>query len=96
MDPTAIVVTILVALIGVGGGSLWHVHKRIDSAKEQCSKISDHVIIIETKLDIYLEHSGFDVQKVNKAIKENMEELKRNDKPTVGCIHIKELYKGGR
>jgi hypothetical protein len=59
----------------------------------QCDKINDREIIVETKLDMLLEIAGFDNHKVNRAIKEHMEELKKNSKPSVGCINIEELYR---
>jgi len=46
-------------------------------------------------VDMLLDHSGFDMRKVNRAIKDNLDEIKRNDKPSVGCINMKELYKEG-
>ena len=61
----------------------------------KCDNLRERITITETKLDMILDNSGFDVHKVNKAIKENMEELKKNDKPSIGCINTKELRKEG-
>jgi len=57
--------------------------------------LKERITITETKLDMILDNSGFDIHKVNRAIKENMEELKKNDKPSIGCINTKELRKTG-
>jgi hypothetical protein len=57
------------------------------------SKLSTRMTVVETKMDIYLDHIGFDVPKVNETIKKNMKELKKNNRPSVGCINIKELYR---
>jgi hypothetical protein len=40
-----------------------------------------------------LEIAGLDNRKVNRAIKEHMDELKNNNKPSIGCINIQELYR---
>ncbi len=94
MDPAiGVLLAIVICLIPVGAKIVTRMQKKFDEAQKHCNKISDRVIVVETKLDIYLDHSGFDIRKVNKAITDNMEELKKNDKPTVGCIHVKELYK---
>jgi hypothetical protein len=64
-----------------------------DELTDKFDKIKESQIVVETKLDIFLQHEGFDVPKVNKAIKEHMDELKENGKPSVGgCINITELY----
>lgn len=58
-------------------------------------KYGERLMYVETKMDIYLDHVGLDVRKVNGAIKTHLEELKKSNGPTVGCINTKELYKGG-
>jgi hypothetical protein len=88
---------VIVVAIGLFINSLRDLSKRMkegyDNTHGQCDKINDRQTVVETKLDIFMEHLGFDVNKVNRVIKEHMEELKKNDKPSVGCINIKELYK---
>ena len=68
---------------------------KCEEISNRIGKLTDRQTIAETKLDIFLDCQGFDIHKVNKAIKENMEELKKNDKPSVGCINTKELRKAG-
>lgn len=65
----------------------------LDNTHSQCDKIKDRQIINETKLDMLLDEKGFDIRKVNKAIKEHMDELQENNTPSIGCINIKELYR---
>jgi len=85
MDPVYILLSVVLALIGLGGKFLTDVYKR-------CHETREELVSLQTKMDIYLEHVGFDTQKVNKAIKEHMTELKQNGKPRVGgCIHIDQL-----
>lgn len=87
MDPAIVVLlAIVVCFIPVATKTVSQVQKKI-------SGITERMIKVETKLDIYLDHAGLDVRKVNKAIADNIEEIKKNDKPTVGCINVKELYK---
>ena len=87
MDPAIyILLAILICMVPVLAKTISDVRKKID-------RNSDRVIVVETKLDIFLEHTGFDLNKVNRAIKDHMDELKLNDKPTVGCINVKGLYK---
>jgi hypothetical protein len=86
MDPTYILLAMIVVLIPI-------VYKAFKDMSNHCNKVNNRVTVVETKLDIYLEHTGFDIGKVNKAIKENIEEIKQNGSPSVGCINIKELYR---
>jgi len=66
----------------------------IDQVQDNYERIKDNQIVVETKLDIFLAHSGFDIPKVNKAIREHIDELKENGKPSVGgCMNINELYR---
>lgn len=65
----------------------------MDNTHNQCDKIKEREIVVETKLDILLDDRGFDIQKMNRKIKEHMDELKDNNKPSIGCIDIKELYR---
>jgi hypothetical protein len=90
-----VLLAILVTLIGITAKLFSDARKSRDELSKRCNELGNSVIKIETKLDIYLDHSGFDVPKVNRKIKEHMDELKQNDKPSVGCIHVKELYKKG-
>jgi hypothetical protein len=92
MEPTAIYVllAIVIALVTVGIPLFVNAIKDINKA---ISKISEREVAVETKVDILLEIAGLDNHKVNRTIKEHMEELKKNDKPSVGCINIKELYR---
>lgn len=93
MDPVYVLLAIIVVLIPIFVKEIKDIHKMIHNTHSQCDKINERETIVETKLDIFLEHSGFDVPKVNRTIKEHMEELKQNDKPSVGCINVKELYR---
>ena len=72
---------------------LTQLHASIQNTHSQCDKIKDREIINETKLDMLLDEKGFDIRKVNKAIKEHMDELKENNTPSIGCINVKELYR---
>jgi hypothetical protein len=98
MDPA---ITVLLALIttmmAIGIPLLVKEFKDMrklhDNTHSQCDKLNDRQTIVETKLDMLLDSSGYDIHKVNRAIKENMEELKHNDKPSIGCIDIKKLLK---
>lgn len=63
--------------------------------REQCYELKSKSVKLETKMDIYLHHAGFDLPKVDKAIRDHMEELQQNDRPTVGCINISSLYRAG-
>lgn len=67
--------------------------KEMDNTHSQLNKVNERQAVLETKVDIFLTHVGFDIRKVNKAIEQHMEELKKNDRPSVGCINITELYK---
>ena len=97
MDPTyvllAIVIAILTVFIPMFVREVKDLHKAIDNTHSQCDKINERETVVETKLDIFLDHAGFDVPKVNRTIKEHMKELKKNDRPSVGCINVKELYR---
>lgn len=93
MDPVYILLTVIGILTPVLAVEMRDLRKGITNTHSQCDKIDTRQTILETKLDIFLDHSGFDVQKVNKTINEHMEELKKNNKPSVGCINIKELYR---
>jgi hypothetical protein len=77
---------LLAIIIGAGIPSIAALFRYI-------SKTDTRMTIVETKMDIYLDHAGFDVPKVNETIKKNMKELKKNNKPSVGCINVKELYR---
>lgn len=59
------------------------------------AKVLERLTYVETKMDIYLDSVGLDIQKVNRAIKEHKEELEQNGRPSVGCISVKSLYKEG-
>jgi len=83
MDPAYIV---LAVLIGIGAKVLTNIHKK-------CDKTSEGLIGVKAKLDILLELGGLDIHKVNKKIKEHMDELKQDGEPSVGCIKIEELYR---
>ena len=63
---------------------------------QKVSKMSDKCTYLEAKMDIYLDHAGFDVQKVNSTIKDHLVDLMKNNRPSVGCINVKELYKPGQ
>jgi hypothetical protein len=86
MDAAYVLLAVVIALIGVVAKIIHGIHKK-------CHETSEGLIAVETKMDIYLEIAGLDVQKVNRAIKEHKDELKQNGKPSVGCINIKELYR---
>lgn len=61
--------------------------------QDTCMNLTERLIKLETKTDIFLDHAGFSVPKIDRAIREHMEDLKENDRPTVGCIDYKSLYK---
>jgi len=86
MDPTYILLAVVVALIAVAAKALGEIHKK-------CDKATEGLVFVKAKLDILLEIGGLDTHKVNKAIDEHMDKLKQNGEPTVGCINIKELYR---
>jgi hypothetical protein len=92
-----VLLSIVIAIITVGIPlfitAFKDVHKAIRNTHGQCDKISERQVATETKVDILLEIAGLDNHKVNRTIKEHMEELKQNDKPSVGCININELYR---
>lgn len=84
---------IVVALLGIittVGAKTYTEFKR--TFTDTCKHTDDRMLVMETKMDIYLAHAGFDVQKVNRAIREHKEEIAQNNKPSVGCINVKELY----
>jgi len=86
MDPTYVLLAIVIALIGVGAKALSDVYKK-------CDKTTEGLIGVRAKLDILLELSGLDTHKVNNAIEKHTNDLKQNGEPTVGCINLKELYR---
>jgi hypothetical protein len=86
MDPAYVLLTVVIALIAVGAKVLSDVH-------HQCDKTSNGLIVVKTKLDMLLEIAGLDPRKVNRAIKEHIDELKQDGAPSSGCINIEELYK---
>lgn len=81
---------VFVASIGILGGFVW---KAISKVNNDCSDLKDRMTRLEVKQDLSLDKSGYDVDKVNRAIENKMEEIKKNDKPSVGCIHPNELRK---
>lgn len=94
MDPAVyVLLAIIIVTIPILVKEIKDIHKAISNTHGQCDKISERQTVVETKLDIYLDHAGFDVHKVNRVIKEHMEELKQNDNPSIGCIKVKELYR---
>lgn len=94
MDPAvAVLLALIIVAIPLLVREFKDIRKALANTHSQCDKINERQTIVETKLDIFLDHSGFDVSKVNRTIKEHMEELKQNDKPSVGCIKVKELYR---
>lgn len=95
MDPVYILLAVIGILVPVLAFEIRDLRKGISNTHSQCDKINDRETVVETKLDIFLDHAGFDVNKVNRTIKEHMDELKKNDRPSVGCINVKELKKEG-
>jgi hypothetical protein len=98
MDPALVILSgIVTVAIGLFVNALRDIRKdlkrEMDNTHGQCNKISERQAVVETKVDMLLDHSGFDMRKVNRAIKDNLDEITKNDKPSVGCISIKELYK---
>jgi hypothetical protein len=90
---TTVLLSLVTTFVGIGTPLLV---KEIKEIHKTINKHENDQTRVETKLDIFLEHSGFDMPKVNKAIKEHMAELAEDGKPSVGgCINIKELYKEG-
>jgi len=86
MDSAYVLLVIVVALIGIAA-------KVLTDVSNKCNKTHNGLIVVTTKLDLLLELGGLDNRKVDKAIKEHMEELKQNGKPSIGCINMKELYR---
>lgn len=94
MDPaTAILLAVIICGTGIGFKVKVKLDEKIDKVNEHCVSVSDKMIKVETKLDMLLHHSGFDVRKADKDIDEHMEDLKKNDKPKLGCINIDGLYR---
>lgn len=86
MDASYVLLSVVIALIAVGAKALTDVGRKSNNH-------SNRLVAVETKLDMLLEINGLDTNKVNKAIRENMDELKQNGKPSVHCINLKELYR---
>jgi hypothetical protein len=89
----AVLLGIITAIIAAG---VPVIARAFSKANDERHKISDRQIITETKLNMLLHHAGFDIPKVNKAIKEHkeeLEELQNNGSPNIGCINIKDLYR---
>jgi len=86
MDPVYVLLSVVIAMIAVGA-------KGLNDLRNKANRNSEGIIAVETKLDILLEIGGLDTHKVNRSIKEHMEELKQNGKPSIGCINIKALYR---
>lgn len=90
-------VALLIALIGYmwqTTRALRNEHKKdYNVLRDEHQKDTVRLVKLETKMDIYLEHAGFSVPKIDRAIKQHMEELQQNDRPAVGCINISQLYK---
>ena len=88
----AVLLGVITVLLGCG---IPLIIKGFGKANDERHKISERQTVVETKLDLLLTHNGFDMQKVNKAIKEHKEELEESQKrgtPSIGCINVKELY----
>jgi hypothetical protein len=97
MDPAVVVLSgIVTVAIGLFVSALRDLRKDLkkesDNTHSQCANITERQAVVETKVDMLLGHSGFDMRKVNRAIKDNLDEIKKNNQPSVGCINIKELY----
>jgi hypothetical protein len=86
MDPAYILLAVLIALIGVGA-------KALNDVRKKCNTTTEGLVGVKAKLDILLEIGGLDIHKVNKAIKEHINELKQDGAPSAGCINVKELYR---
>jgi hypothetical protein len=87
MDPaTTVLLAVIIALVGVA-------YKVINDVHKKCDKTTEGLIGVKAKLDILLELGGLDIHKVNKAIKEHINELKQDGAPSTGCINVKELYR---
>jgi len=90
-------IALLIALIGY----VWKTTKDMRKEHEEdCNNLREdqakgtiRAVVLETKLNIFLEHSGFSIPKVDRAIREHFEELAQNDGPMIGCIDISKLYK---
>lgn len=85
MDPAYVLLVVVIALVGIAA-------KELSDVRNRTNKTSEGLIAVKAKLDILLELGGLDPHKVNRAIKDHMDELKQNGAPTSGCINIKELY----
>lgn len=84
---------LLILVSALLGGMIAAIVKVYASLGRKCDDLATRTTALEVKMDIYLEHAGFDVPKVNGAIRMHMEELKTKDRPSVGCIDISKLYK---
>lgn len=102
MLPTIVLEVIILGTLGTLIGTNLKLFNQLNARHEEDIKRLDHtcntftgrMIKVETKLDIYLAHAGFDVVKVNRSIKEHLDDLEVKDTPGVGgCINISELYK---
>ena len=92
---------VITVLLGVLIAHSWRATRKLDERQRtdhndlvnKCHTLAKLMVKVETKTDIYLEHAGFSVPKVDRAILLHLEELERNDRPRLGCLDIRELYK---
>ena len=89
----SIVIAIITVAIPLFVNAIKDINKAVNNTHDQCDNLKEREIAVETKLDMLLEIAGLDNRKVNRAIKEHMDELKNNNKPSIGCINIQELYR---
>jgi hypothetical protein len=94
MSPeVAVLLGVITTILGVGIPLIVRAFSR---ANDERHKIQLHQVRFQTMVEMLLDHAGFDMHKVNKAIKQHEEELKQlqtNGGPSLGCIDTKQLYK---
>lgn len=89
----AVLLSLIVALLGAGIPLIVRAFSR---GSEERHKIQLNLVRFQTMVEMLLDNAGFDMHKVNKAIKQHEEELKQlqtNGGPSLGCIDTKQLYK---
>lgn len=97
LPEVAVLLALLTAALGVGipliVKEFKELRSRLDSANDERHQIKNRQTGVEAKLDMLLHHAGFDVHKVNRAIKEHKDELDENGSPTVGCLNVEQMYR---
>lgn len=90
LDFIAIIVPIVLAIFGLGVKGYVNL---LNAHNKDSREFEQRLTVLEAKHDLCLDTLGYDLAKVNGAIGDQMEELKKNNKPSVGCLHPNELKK---